>query len=241
MNNKSIKLQAFMSHAGVASRRACEKLIEDKKVVVNDRLAHIGQRVDGTQDVIVVNGKTIKTQERFRYFLVNKPIGYVSTTSDELNRRTVSQLIPRDIKERLYPVGRLDVESEGLLLLTNDGDLAQKLTHPSHKVKKTYHVVVKGTPTFKALNHLRNGVKLKDGFTKKANVDVLLKEEGKTSLEITISEGRNRQIRRMLERVGYDTVQLIRIAMGPLDLEMITEGNFVELDDKQIAELKKIV
>jgi len=149
-------------------------------------------------------------------------------------------LIPKEIKERLYPVGRLDVESEGLLLLTNDGELAQKLTHPSYKVKKTYHVVVKGTPTFKALNHLRNGVKLKDGFTKRAQVDVILKDEGETTLEITISEGRNRQIRRMLERVGYDTIRLVRIAMGPLDLEMIEDGNFAELNDTQIVELKNI-
>lgn len=240
MNDKSIKLQAFMSRAGIASRRASEKLIEDKRVFVNDKPAHIGQRVDASKDVVVVNGRTIKNQEAFRYFLLNKPVGYVSTTSDELNRKTVLNLIPQDIKERLYPVGRLDVESEGLLLLTNDGELAQKLTHPSHKVKKTYHVVVKGTPTFKALNHLRNGVKLKDGFTKRAQVDVILKDEGETTLEITISEGRNRQIRRMLERVGYDTIRLVRVSMGPLDLEMIEDGNFVELTETQIAELKNI-
>ncbi|PIQ81209.1 MAG: pseudouridine synthase, partial [Candidatus Pacebacteria bacterium CG11_big_fil_rev_8_21_14_0_20_34_55] len=185
MNDKSIKLQAFMSRAGIASRRASEKLIEDKKVFVNDRPAHIGQRIDASKDVVVVNGRTIASQEKFRYFLLNKPVGYVSTTSDELKRKTVLNLIPKEIKERLYPVGRLDVESEGLLLLTNDGELAQKLTHPSYKVKKTYHVVVKGTPTFKALNHLRNGVKLKDGFTKRAQVDVILKDEGETTLEIT--------------------------------------------------------
>jgi len=240
MNDKSIKLQAFMSRAGIASRRASEKLIEDKKVFVNDRPAHIGQRIDASKDVVVVNGRTIASQEKFRYFLLNKPVGYVSTTSDELKRKTVLNLIPKEIKERLYPVGRLDVESEGLLLLTNDGELAQKLTHPSYKVKKTYHVVVKGTPTFKALNHLRNGVKLKDGFTKRAQVDVILKDEGETTLEITISEGRNRQIRRMLERVGYDTIRLVRIAMGPLDLEMIGDGNFAELTDTQIVELKNI-
>ncbi|OIO44787.1 MAG: pseudouridine synthase [Candidatus Pacebacteria bacterium CG_4_10_14_3_um_filter_34_15] len=240
MNDKSIKLQAFMSRAGIASRRASEKLIEDKKVFVNDRPAHIGQRIDASKDVVVVNGRTIASQEKFRYFLLNKPVGYVSTTSDELKRKTVLNLIPKEIKERLYPVGRLDVESEGLLLLTNDGELAQKLTHPSYKVKKTYHVVVKGTPTFKALNHLRNGVKLKDGFTKRAQVDVILKDEGETTLEITISEGRNRQIRRMLERVGYDTIRLVRIAMGPLDLEMIEDGNFAELNDTQIVELKNI-
>lgn len=241
MNDQTIKLQSFMSHAGIASRRASEKLIEDKKVLVNNQTAHIGQRIDPTRDTVVVSGKAIEKPEKFRYFLVNKPVGYVSTTSDELKRRTVLKLLPQNIKERLYPVGRLDIESEGLLLLTNDGTLAQKLTHPSHKVRKTYHVIVRGTPTFKALNHLRNGVKLKDGFTKKAEVEVLLKDDGQTTLEITIKEGRNRQIRRMLERVGYDTIQLIRISMGPLDLEMIENGTFVELNETQIEELKKIV
>ncbi|MBP7740717.1 rRNA pseudouridine synthase, partial [Candidatus Woesebacteria bacterium] len=195
MNDQTIKLQSFMSHAGIASRRASEKLIEDKKVLVNNQTAHIGQRIDPTRDTVVVSGKAIEKPEKFRYFLVNKPVGYVSTTSDELKRRTVLKLLPQNIKERLYPVGRLDIESEGLLLLTNDGTLAQKLTHPSHKVRKTYHVIVRGTPTFKALNHLRNGVKLKDGFTKKAEVEVLLKDDGQTTLEITIKEGRNRQIR----------------------------------------------
>ncbi len=241
MNDQTIKLQSFMSHAGIASRRASEKLIEDKKVLVNNQIAHIGQRIDPTRDTVVVSGKAIEKPEKFRYFLVNKPVGYVSTTSDELKRRTVLKLLPQNIQERLYPVGRLDIESEGLLLLTNDGTLAQKLTHPSHKVRKTYHVIVRGTPTFKALNHLRNGVKLKDGFTKKAEVEVLLKDDGQTTLEITIKEGRNRQIRRMLERVGYDTIQLIRISMGPLDLEMIENGTFVELNETQIEELKKIV
>ncbi len=241
MNDISLKLQVFMSHAGIASRRASERLIEEGKVLVNNRPAHIGQRINPDKDIVVVNGKTINEPEKFRYFLINKPVGYVSTTSDELNRKTVLKLIPPEVNERLYPVGRLDIESEGLLLLTNDGTLAQKLTHPSHKVKKTYHVVVKGTPTFKAINHLRNGVKLKDGFTKKAGVIVLLKEDGETTLEITIFEGRNRQIRRMLERVGYDTVQLTRVIMGPLDLDMLEGKTVIELNQKQIDELKRIV
>jgi 23S rRNA pseudouridine2605 synthase len=240
MNNNTIKLQAFMAHAGVASRRASEKLIEDKRVFVNEKPAHIGQRINPNQDTVKVNGKTLDKPEKFRYFLVNKPVGYVSTTSDEMGRKNVLDLLPNDINERLYPVGRLDIESEGLLLLTNDGALAQKLTHPKYKIKKTYHVTVKGTPTFKAINHLRNGVKLKDGFTKKAGVLVILKEDGETTLEITIFEGRNRQIRRMLERVGYDTIRLVRVVMGSLDLDM-TEGQTVmELNDEQIEDLQNI-
>lgn len=240
MNDNTIKLQAFMAHSGVASRRASEKLIEEKKVVVNGEAAHIGQRIDPSKDKVEVEGKLLSEPEEFRYFLVYKPVGYVSTTSDEMGRKNVLELLPKNIEERLYPVGRLDIESEGLLLLTNDGALAQKLTHPKFKVEKTYQVVVKGTPTFKAINHLRNGVKLKDGFTKKARVEVLLKEEGQTTLEITISEGRNRQVRRMFERVGYDVIQLIRVAMGPLDLEMLDDKKIIELDETPITQLKNI-
>lgn len=241
MNQNTIKLQAFMAHTGVASRRASEKLIEEKKVMVNGEVAHIGQRIDPNKDKVEVEGKLLSEPEKFRYFLVYKPVGYVSTTSDEMGRKNVLELLPKNVKERLYPVGRLDIDSEGLLLLTNDGALAQKLTHPKFKVEKTYQVVVKGTPTFKAINHLRNGVKLKDGFTKKARVEVLLKEEGQTTLEITISEGRNRQVRRMFERVGYDVIQLIRVKMGPLDLEMLDDKKIIELDETQIKNLIKTV
>ena len=240
MNNNSVKLQAFMAHAGVASRRASEKMIEEKKVEVNEKLAHIGQRINPNKDIVKINGKIIGESEKLRYFLVNKPVGYVSTTSDEMGRKNVLELLPKDIKERLYPVGRLDIESEGLMLLTNDGVLAQKLTHPRYKVLKTYYVTVKGTPTFKAINHLRNGVKRKDGFTKKAGVTVLIKEDGETTLEISIWEGRNRQVRRMLERVGYDTIRLIRVAMGPLDLEMVEGKTVIELNKEQIEKLKQI-
>ena len=229
-----------MAHAGVASRRASEKLIEEKKVLVNDKFAHIGQRINPKKDTVKIGEEIIGAPEKFRYFLVNKPVGYVSTTSDEMGRKNVLDLLPKDVKERLYPVGRLDIESEGLLLLTNDGALAQKLTHPRYKIKKTYQVVVNGTPTYKAVNHLRNGVKLKDGFTKRADVEVLVKEERETTLEITISEGRNRQVRRMFERVGYDITQLVRVSMGSLDLDMMEGKTVLELNEEQIEKLRQL-
>jgi len=239
-NDNSIKLHAYMAHAGIASRRTSEKLIQDKKVFVNGKIAYIGQRINPKKDSIKVGSKTLEAPQKFRYFLINKPLGYVSTTSDEMGRKNVLDLLPKNIEERLYPVGRLDIESEGLLLLTNDGSLAQKLTHPSYRVEKSYQVVVLGTPTYKALNHLRNGVKLKDGFTKKAEVNVLLKDDGETTLEITISEGRNRQVRRMFERVGYDVIKLVRVSMGSLELSMLEDKTVIELNDKQISDLKKI-
>jgi pseudouridine synthase len=234
----SIKLHAFMAQAGVASRRQAETMIADGKVRVNDEPAHVGQRVNPGQDKVEVEGKTISTPDNPRYFLVNKPRGYVSTTSDELNRSTVLKLIPKT-KERLYPVGRLDVESEGLLLITNDGNLAYRLTHPKFTVPKTYHVLIGGRPTALALNHIRRGVKLKEGYTQPADVEVLDHEDGNTWLEVTITEGLNRQVRRMLERIGYDTIQLIRIKMGPFDLDQLEEKQYREIPQEEVQELIK--
>ena len=237
-NKKTIKLQLFLARAGIASRRKSEVLIDSGIVTVNGRKATIGQRVDPNLDTVFIDGKEIPKPQPHRYFLVNKPVGYISTTSDEKGRRTVLQLVP-DVSERLYPVGRLDQESEGLLLLTNDGELAQKLTHPRYEIPKTYEVLVAGTPTWKALEHLRRGVKLKDGFTKPADVEILTKEDHGTWLEITIEEGRNRQIRRMTERVGYDTKQLIRTKMGPFNLSDLGEKPCIEISKEKIRELIK--
>lgn len=226
----TIKLQAFLAHAGVASRRKSEELIVKKQVTVNGKTAHIGQRIDPDADQVVVNNKLISgKQEKLRYFLVYKPVGYVSTTSDEQGRPTVLKLLP-DIKERVYPVGRLDIDSEGLLLITNDGDLAYKLTHPKFEVPKTYHATVKGQPTSKALNHLKRGVKLSEGYTKSAAVEVIDSDNQSTTLQITIHEGFNRQVRRMLERVGYDTIKLIRVQFGPYSIDDLEGKEVVEID-----------
>ncbi len=246
MNHNTIKLQAFLAHAGIASRRASEKLITEKRVWVNDKVAHLGQRINPQLDKVTFNDLkiskiiTITQPEKFRYFIVNKPVGVVSTANDELNRKTVLSLLPPNIKERLYPVGRLDKDSQGLMLLTNDGQLAQKLTHPKYKIPKTYLVTVKGTPTFKALNHLRHGVKLKDGFTKKTTVSIISKEENETVLQITIHEGRNRQVRRMFQRIGYDTVKLERISFGPLNISLLSNKTYLELDKVIVDQLKNI-
>ncbi len=217
--NNTIKLHAYLAHAGVASRRKSEELIKANKVKINNQLATIGQRIDPVQDQISVSGQIITTnQQPSCYFLIYKPVGYVSTTSDEQGRKTVLELLPA-IKERVYPVGRLDIESEGLLLITNDGELAYKMTHPKFQIPKTYHVTVKGHPTSKALNHLRRGVKLSEGYTQPAVVDVIDAEDQTTTLSIKIHEGWNRQVRRMLERVGYDTIKLVRVQFGPYSID----------------------
>lgn len=240
MNENTVKLQAFMSQLGIASRRASEKLIEDGKVLVNGEKAHIGQRVNPTKDEIEYDGQKYNSLETKRYFLVDKPLGYVSTTKDELNRKNVTDLIPKDVKERLYPVGRLDIDSEGLMLLTNDGEIAQKLTHPKYEIEKTYHVFTKRSPSFNALMHLRKGVKLKDGYTEPATVERLSNDDDGAWTEITITEGRNRQVRRMMDRIGYPVIKLARISMGPLHIDMLDGEQVVELTTEQIEELKKI-
>lgn len=227
-----------MSQAGIASRRASEKLIESGKVIVNGETAHIGQRVNPKTDTVICNGETITPSEQKRYFLIDKPIGVVSTTNDELGRKNVTQLLPKNVKERLYPVGRLDIDSEGLLLLTNDGELAQKLTHPKYEVEKTYHVFTKLNPTFNAIQHLRKGVKLKEGYTSPAKVERLSNDETGAWTEITISEGRNHQVRRMMERVGYEVEKLVRISMGPLHIDMLDGERVIELSEEQVQELK---
>lgn len=234
----TIKLQKFIAASGLTSRRKAEELIDKGKVFVNGNKAKIGQRIDPETDKVVVNNKKLQAQTAYIYYLVNKPMGYVSTTSDELGRKTVLDLIPK-IKERVYPVGRLDVDSQGLMLLTNDGNLAQKLTHPSFEIPKTYQVLIAGTPSTKALNHLKRGVKLKEGYTRPAIVEVLNHEEGNTWLEITISEDKNKQVRRMLERVGYLVKKLIREKIGPFELEMLDDEQFIKIDASQIKDLFK--
>lgn len=232
----TIKLQAFMAHAGIASRRKSEELIADGQVLVNGEVAHIGQRVNPHKDTIQLGKQKVNKVENPRYFLVNKPLGIISSTSDELHRKTVVDLIT-GVEERLYPVGRLDQDSEGLMLLTNDGALANKLTHPRYHIAKTYQATVTGRPTSKALEHLRRGVKLNDGYTQPAEVEVTDETDKQTILEITIYEGRNRQVRRMMDRIGYPVEKLIRTKLGPFSLADLQDKRYLELPYKVVHQL----
>lgn len=228
------KLQAYMAHAGIASRRASEKLIAEGKVRVNGEVAHIGQRITPGVDKVTVLGKSLQTPEKLRYFLVYKPVGYVSTVTDDLNRRTVVSLIP-PIEERLYPVGRLDQDSEGLMLLTNDGNLAFKITHPSQKIPKTYHVTVAGKPTYKALNLMKEGVKLREGFTRPDIFEKIDETEDTTTFSMTIHQGYNRQVRRMFERIGYEVVRLKRVSLGNFSIEQLNNKPYVEIPSLEVS------
>ncbi|NCN03570.1 MAG: rRNA pseudouridine synthase [Candidatus Pacebacteria bacterium] len=236
--SKYPKIQAYIAKLGVMSRRNVEDLIREKKVQVNGAVAKIGQRIKAGEDVIVLDGKKITTQKPPQpiYILLNKPKGYVSTVKDEANRKTVLELVPEE-KERLYPVGRLDIDSEGLMILTNDGDFTFKMTHPSNEIKKTYNVLIGGSPSNLALNHLQRGVKLKEGYVQPDEVNILRHETGNTWLEIVVHEGKNRIIRRMMRRIGYNVIRLVRVKMGPFDIKMLGSKRSIKLTKEQVKEL----
>lgn len=230
----TIKLHKFLAAAGIASRRKSEELIKEGLVTVNKQVATIGQRIDPATDTVSYQGKTITASQECAYYLVNKPVGVVSTTQDELHRPTVLSLLPPSLLKasgRLYPVGRLDLESEGLVLLTNDGELTQLLTHPKHHIPKTYHVRLDRYPSRLAIDHLRRGVKLKEGFTQPAQVEILPSEEKSNEvwLSMTITEGRNHQVRRMLERVGYEVKRLIRVRLGHWSLDELGDEPYLDI------------
>ncbi len=232
------RLQKFMAEAGVASRRACEELIRQGRVTVNGETASLGRSVEPKQDRVELDGKPVQKEQRRTVILLYKPRGVVSTSSDPEGRRTVQDYF-REIPERLYNVGRLDLNSEGLLLMTNDGALANRLTHPRYGVEKTYYAVCDGRLTASEAARLTNGVELEDGVTAPARVDaVRTTQRGDTSFLITIHEGRNRQIRRMLEAVGHRTLRLKRERFGPLSLGTLAPGEWRKLSDEEIKKLE---
>lgn len=232
------RLQKFMAEAGVASRRACEELIRQGRVTVNGETASLGRSVEPEQDRVELDGKPVQKEQRRTVILLYKPRGVVSTSSDPEGRRTVQDYF-REIPERLYNVGRLDLNSEGLLLMTNDGALANRLTHPRYGVEKTYYAVCDGKLTASEAARLTNGVELEDGVTAPARVDAVRTTQcGDTSFLITIHEGRNRQIRRMLEAVGHRTLRLKRERFGPLSLGTLAPGEWRKLSDEEIKKLE---
>ncbi|MFH1244745.1 MAG: pseudouridine synthase [bacterium] len=217
-----MRIHKFMSLAGVASRRTSEQMVVDKKVLINGHPAKIGDIVDPEHDKIIVNGKLLVAPSEFSYFLVHKPRQVVSTVSDPDGRRTVTSLVPGGT--RLYPVGRLDYESEGLMLLTNDGELAHHLTHPSFEIDKTYRVLVKGVLPDKSVGYLEAGLTIEGHKTAPAKVNIVERQEHNTWFDITIHEGRNRQIRKMCEAIGYPCLRLIRTRLGPWELGDLASG-----------------
>lgn len=230
-----VRLQKFMADCGVASRRKSEELIEAGKVKVNGHTARIGDKIDPKKELVTVGGKKINKVDKLYYIMLNKPRGYLTTVSDEFGRKTVMDLV--DIKARVYPVGRLDKDSEGLLLLTNDGAFANLLTHPKHSFAKVYRVTVRPAVSDEILDELRNGIEIDGRKTAPCDVSVITEEEGRVVLEFILREGRNRQIRKMCEAVGLEVARLKRVAIGPVKLGMLQTGKSRQLTDNEIKKL----
>jgi len=231
------RLQKFLARAGVASRRAAEEYIRAGRVAVNGQVVtEMGVKVDPGRDVVQVDGRKIKVKDALITVMLHKPSGYVCTTKDPQGRRVVTELLGQRA-ERLYPVGRLDYDATGLLLLTNDGELAYRLTHPSFLVPRTYRVTATGEVSRETLRQLAAGVEL-DGRTVYPEVAVVKREPEKTVLEITVHEGRYHLIKRLMEQVGHPVVKLKRIAFGPLRLEGLARGTFRELSGREVKALK---
>lgn len=236
MADNKIRLQKFLSEAGVASRRSAETMIANGEVKVNGVRANIGDSVDPKKDKVTVKGKKVFVETNLRYILLHKPRGFVTTTQDERGRRCVTQLV-EDVKERVYPVGRLDMGSEGALLMTNDGEFANAMMHPSHHVSKTYRVTVRPPVTQQMVDTLATGVELDGVMTAPADVRVLLKDETRVVLEIVLYEGKNRQIRRMCEALGIEVARLKRTAIGSIRLGMLPQGKWRDLTELEVNKL----
>ncbi len=233
------RLQKVMAYAGIASRRKSEDIIKAGRVSVNGKIIkELGFKVDPKGDLIKVDGKVI-SREKLVYIALNKPESYVTTVNDQFNRKTVLDLI-NGVTERIYPVGRLDYDTSGLLLLTNDGRLTYIMTHPSHMIDKKYRVTVNGYPVQKDFAILEDGVELKDGITAKAKVFLIDRLAGKTIFDITIHEGRNRQVRRMCDAISYPVYSLERLSFGPIYLDELKSGKFRYLRKEELARLEKL-
>lgn len=233
-----VRLQKYIAMCGVASRRKAEELIEKGVVKVNgEKITELGTKVEIGADTVMVNGNVIKTEQKKYYIMLNKPTGYVSTVHDQFERPSVLDLV--ELKTRLFPVGRLDYDTSGLLLLTNDGDFTYKVTHPKFHMDKTYIAVVKGGITIAGLNRLRRGVKIEDYTTSPAEVEIMEAKDGYTQIKITIHEGKNRQVRKMFEAVGCKVVELERISIGDVILGNLPLGRWRHLTSHEISYLMR--
>lgn len=236
---EEIRLQKYMADMGIASRRRCEEYILAGRVKVNENtVTELGVKVIPSKDVVSFDGKIIEEKQGKVYILLNKPIGYVTTVKDQFSRDTVLDLI-KGVKQRLVPVGRLDMYTSGALILTNDGDLVYKITHPKYEIEKTYTATIKGEITKDAINKLENGVKIEDYVTRPAKVKILKidKEKNISRIEIIIHEGKNREVRKMCEAVGYKVLALHRSKIAGIGVKDLKIGSWRYLDKEEIRKL----
>ncbi len=229
------RLQKVLAAAGVASRRACEGFILEGRVTVNGEVAELGMKVDRTRDVVAVDGERVNVDPDRVYIMLNKPQGVVTTAEDPEGRPTVLDLI--NLPQRLFPIGRLDMDTEGLLLLSNDGELTNALLHPSREVERWYAALVTGTVKPRTLTVLRQGVELEDGIARAKRVEVLEEGKGKSLLQVVMTEGRKREVRRMLAEVGHPVERLARVRFGDVDLGELRQGKWRFLTQAEIGAL----
>lgn len=236
-----MRLQKYMAHCGVASRRKCETMIEEGRVSVNGKIVNtMGVVIDPKEDVVIVDGRKIELEDRMIYIALNKPVGYISSVKDQFDRPTVIDLIDSDM-ERVYPVGRLDYDSEGLILLTNDGNLAYKLTHPKYSVPKEYLVVVEGSPLQSDLNTLRQGIYLDGSMTRPAIIEPIKINRDVSSFSVILMEGRNRQIRKMFDFISHPVISLQRVRIANILLKDLVPGQWRYLTQSEVDDLKDSV
>ncbi len=234
-----MRLQHFLARSGVGSRRQCEKIIAAGRVCVNGQVvSRLGTKIDPEHDDVTLDGKCVRVEKKF-YVLLNKPRGYLSSVVDKRGSPTVSELVSA-LPARLYPVGRLDRDTEGLLLMTNDGDFCYRVTHPRFEVKKTYRAEVRGKPSQRALHRLRTGVEIGTGKTHPATVKLVRSDHRKSILDIAIHEGRKRQVRLMCKAVGHPVIRLTRIEFGGVRLGSIKPGHYRFLLESEVESLMRI-
>lgn len=232
-----MRINKYLASSGVASRRECDRLISDGKVKVNGNVATLGLDV-GEGDEVTVNGNIVVIKKN-EYYILNKPKGYICSVSDDKGRKTVMDLMPQNTG-RIYPVGRLDYDSEGLLILTTDGELAQHLTHPSNQVPKTYLVKIEGTLTEQALNPIRSGIEIEGYVTKKCKAHIVETNKEYTKVHVTLTEGKNREIRKMFAAIGKEVTLLKRIKIGEISLRGLDRGSYRKLNKQEIDYLMSL-
>lgn len=236
MTDDRIRLQKYLSMCAVASRRKAEELIAQGKVKVNGKVAQIGDKVSPRHDTVTVSGRKIAANKKHCYIMLHKPRGFITTMDDEMGRKCVAELVS-DVGARVYPVGRLDKDSEGLLLMTNDGEFANHMTHPSKHIPKTYRVTVRPDVTEEMLTAFATGMEIDGRITAPADAHIIEKQDNRVVLEIVLYEGRNRQIRKMCEALGLDVARLKRTSMGSLKLGMLHPGKWRELTEDEVHKL----
>ncbi len=236
MTDVRIRLQKYLSQCAVASRRKAEEMILQGKVKVNGKIAGLGDKIDPRRDTVTVCGKKIVSNRKHYYIMLHKPRGFITTMEDEMGRKCVAQLV-KDVGARVYPVGRLDKDSEGLLLMTNDGEFANHLTHPSKHVPKTYRVTVRPNVTEEQLLAFNEGIEIDGKKTAPADAHIIDKSDNRVVLEIVLREGRNRQIRRMCEELGLEVARLKRTHIGSIKLGMLPQGKWRNLTEDEVHKL----